>query len=293
MRKFYEVPRFDSIPPDRVSPQAVNRHLQPGRAASRAAGASRPVRRLTNGQPNEWFEQEEKGDVTTSLFQIGWPSGSLTLRYTGLQKVSDEASGQIEDAMRKFSGECQMLLIWFAGILGSQDALVSDLMADLRHLRNWLVHRNATTEDDFFKKSKILPGLLRMQRMEPSLTANKVSLLMQRLNRMQVDVNPLSLPVGLEPTPLDVEAIAGVARTLKSGSGMDIPATASMHPTAVYVVFNEGPAATVHEIDCTQKDAQFRSVDGGPWIRVTSSEIARRVIKTLGKTECPCEHCRG
>ncbi len=25
MRKFYEVPRFDSIPPDRVSPQAVNR----------------------------------------------------------------------------------------------------------------------------------------------------------------------------------------------------------------------------------------------------------------------------
>ena len=106
-------------------------------------------------------------------------------------------------------------------------------------------------------------------------------------------MNPLLLDVGFELTPLDVEAIAGVAKTLESGSGMDIPATASMHPTAVYVVFNEGPAATIHEMDCTQKDAQFRSVDGGRWIRVTSSEIARRLINTLGKTECPCEHCQG
>ena len=66
-----------------------------------------------------------------------------------------------------------------------------------------------------------------------------------------------------------------------------------MHPTAVYVMFNQGPAATIHEMDCTQKDAHFRSVDGGRWIRVTSSEIARRVINTLGKTESRCEHCHG
>ena len=317
---------------------------------------------------------EEVGTTVTGLIQVGWPSGVLTLRYTGIPKVTDEAQEEIRDTMQQFSADCQMMLIWFAGVLGSQKAIqrhldevaerdepfsinsyrpdgrvdsvlaripiekvidafsvageferlyakafvvftyqiweevarpriatalkvddpnhvAANLMGEWRHLRNWLVHRTETAEQDFFKQAKTLPRLLGMQRNEPYLTADMVFTLMQHLNRMQVDVNPGSLEFGLELTSLDAGAIAEVAKTLEVGAGMDIPAEVSMYPSAVGIVFNDGPTATIHELDCSHKDTQFQSVDGGRWLRVSSLKVAHAVIEQLGKHERRCEHC--
>ena len=55
--------------------------------------------------------------------QIGLPSGTLTLMYTGLPPVSDESQGEIDSAMRMFSRDCQMMTTWFVGIMASRSAM--------------------------------------------------------------------------------------------------------------------------------------------------------------------------
>ena len=300
----------------------------------------------------------------------------LTLRYTGIPDVTSGAKQEIQDVMQQFSADCQMMLVWFAGILGSQEAMqrhvqevaerdepfsintyrpdgrvesvlarvpvekvidafstageferlyakafvvftyqiweevarpgiaaalkvedpnhvAAELMGEWRRLRNWLVHRTESTERDFFAKAKTLARLLGMQRNEPWLTADRVFALTQLVNRMQVEVNPGSVEFGLELVSLDAGTIAEAAKTLKAGEGMDIPVTAAMYPSAVLIVFSEGPTAVIHELDCSDKNRQFQSVDGGRWVRVDSRGVAREVIEQLGKQEIRCEHCGG
>ena len=65
--------------------------------------------------------------LTTTLFQVGWPGGMLTLRCIGIPKISEEANAEIKNTMQQFSADCQMMLIWFAAILGSQNAMRNHL----------------------------------------------------------------------------------------------------------------------------------------------------------------------
>ena len=65
--------------------------------------------------------------LTTTMLQVGWPGGMLTLRCIGIPKISEEASGEIKNTMQQFSSDCQMMLVWFAAILGSQNAMRSHL----------------------------------------------------------------------------------------------------------------------------------------------------------------------
>ena len=311
--------------------------------------------------------------LTTTLLQIGWPGGTLTLRCIGIPKISEEAKAEIKSTMQQFSSDCQMMLIWFAAILGSQNAMRShlsdiaerdepftintyrtdgrvdsvlarvpvdsvikafteagdferlyarafvvftyqiweevarpkiatalkveepghitaDLMGDWRHLRNWLVHRTRTTESDFFRKAKTLPQILNMHPGDPSLTANGVATLMRQLNHMQVDVNPRSLDFGITRSPMDASAMAGLARTVEAGHQVALP-EALMYPSGVSIVFNDGPTATIHERDCSHANEDFRSLDGGRVLVVTSRELARGVLEHLGKAEHKCVHC--
>ncbi len=69
------------------------------------------------------LSEDKRITVPTGLIQVGWPGGTLTLRYTGIPKDSEEARAEIQHIMQEFSADCQMMLIWFAGILGSQDAM--------------------------------------------------------------------------------------------------------------------------------------------------------------------------
>ena len=61
--------------------------------------------------------------AVTYLAQVGWSGGLLTIRYVGIPKVTDEANKEIEAIMRRFSTDCQRMLIWFAGVLQSRDAI--------------------------------------------------------------------------------------------------------------------------------------------------------------------------
>ena len=311
--------------------------------------------------------------LTTTLLQVGWPGGMLTLRCIGIPKISEEANAEIQNTMQQFSSDCQMMLIWFSAILGSQNAMrnhinhiaeqdepstintyrpdgrvdsvlarvpvdsvveafneagdferlyakafvvftyqiweevarpkiatalkvekpdhiTSDLMGDWRHLRNWLVHRTKTAESDFFKKAKTLPQILNLQPGDPSLTANGVAALMQHLNHMQVDVNPKSLDFGITRIPVDVSMIAGMARKMKAGEQVALP-EALMYPSGVSILFNDGPTATIHERDCSHANDDFRGLDGGRVLVVTSRELARGVLESLGKAEHECAHC--
>ena len=297
----------------------------------------------------------------------------LTLRCIGIPKISEEAKAEIKNTMQQFSSECQMMLIWFAAILGSQnvmrnhlnhvaerdepftintyrhdgrvdsvlarvpldsvveafrkagdferlyakafvvftyqtweevarpkiatalkvekpDHITADLMGDWRHLRNWLVHRTKTTESDFFSKAKTLPQILDMHPGVPSLTANGVATLMQHLNHMQVDVNPQSLDFGLTSRPVDASMMAGLARKMEAGEQVALP-EALMYPSGVNIVFNDGPTATIHERDCSHANDDFRGLDGGRALLVTSRELARGVLEHLGKSEYKCVHC--
>ena len=311
--------------------------------------------------------------LTTTLLQIGWPGGMLTLRCIGIPKISEEANVEIRSIMQQFSSDCQMMLIWFAAILGSQNAMRShlnhiaekdepftintyrsdgrvdsvlarvpvdsvieafteagdferlyakafvvftyqtweevarpkiaaalkvenpghisaDLMGDWRHLRNWLLHRTNTTERDFFRKAKTLPKILNMQPGDPSLTTNGVATLMQHINHMQVDVNPLSLDFGLTPMPVDVAMLVGLARKMKTGEQVALP-EALMYPSRVSIVFNDGPTAKIHECDCSHANEDFRGLDGGRVLVVTSRDLARKVLEQLGKSDQQCVHC--
>ena len=311
--------------------------------------------------------------LTTTLLQVGWPGGTLTLRCIGIPRVSEEANAEIKATMQQFSSDCQMMFIWFAAILGSQDAMrnhlehiadqdgpftintyrpdgrvdsvlarvpvdsvieaftgagdferlyakafvvftyqtweevtrpklaralrvekpghiASDLMGDWRHLRNWLVHCTETTESDFFGKAKTLPQILNMRPGDPSLTANGVATLMRHLNHMQVDVNPLSLEFGLERSPVDASMMAGLARKMQAGEQVALP-EALMYPSGVSIVFNDGPTARIHERDCSHANEDFRGLDGGRVLVVTSREVARGVLEHLEKAERKCVHC--
>ena len=326
---------------------------------------------ITIEQMGEYMDVEA---LTTTLLQVGWPGGMLTLRCVGIPKISEEANAEIKSTMQQFSADCQMMLIWFSAILGSQNAMrnhlnhiaeqdepftintyrpdgrvdsvlarvpldsvigafteagdferlyakafvvftyqiweevarpkiatalkvekpdhiTSDLMGDWRHLRNWLVHRTKTAESDFFKKAKMLPQILKLQPGDPSLTANEVATLMQHLNHMQVDVNPKSLDFGLTCMPVDVSMIAGMARKMEAGEQAALP-EALMYPSGLSIVFNDGPTATIHERDCcSHANDDFRGLDGGRVLVVTSRELARGVLESLGKAEHECAHC--
>ena len=312
-------------------------------------------------------------ELTTTMLQIGWPGGTLTLRCTGVPKIGGEAGAEIQNAMQRFSSDCQMMFVWFAAILGSQNAMrdhlkhvaahdepftintyrpdgrvdavlarvpvdrvveaftdagdferlyakafvvftyqpweevarrriatalnvespnhiKSDLMGDLRYLRNWLVHRSESAESDFFQKAKMLPEALSMQRGDPSLTANGVATLMRHLNHMQVDVDPKSLDFGIAPEAADASMVAGMARKMKAGEGVAL-AHGLMYPSGVSIVFNEGPAATIHERDCSHAEEDLRSLEGGRVLTVTSRALARAVLAHLEKSERKCVHC--
>ena len=60
---------------------------------------------------------------TTVMQQVGTPTGTLTLMYTGVPPVSDESQDEVTGALRAFSRDCQMMTTWFVGIMASRSAM--------------------------------------------------------------------------------------------------------------------------------------------------------------------------
>lgn len=313
---------------------------------------------------------------TTTMFQIGWPGGVMTLRCAGVPPITDKGNDEITSVMERFSSDCQMMLVWFSAVLGSQQAMRShfagiaqhdepftinsyrpdgrpesvlasvpaadvvaafeeageferlyarafvvfvyqtwehairpslaaalqvanvndvrsDLMGELRCLRNWLIHpiANSDAEAEFFAKAPGLQRALGIKRGDPNLTAANVAVLMQFLNNMQVDVSSDGAEFAMRAEPVSSTMLAGVARNLEPDNCLLLP-TVHMRPFAgAWIVFSDGPTATVHERDCEQADKEWRQMDGGRMMQMPSRQFAQEVLAELGKTEQPCGHC--
>ena len=79
-----------------------------------------------------------------------------------------------------------------ADILGARDkdCIKADLMGDWRHLRNWIVHPNQDTENDYFSRATVLTRVLHLQRERPPIiTVRSVMTLVDLLGAMQIRVN--------------------------------------------------------------------------------------------------------
>ena len=79
----------------------------------------------------------------------------------------------------------------------------SDLMGEWRHLRSWVVHISEDNKKKMLTDSRNLVRALRLQQEEPVLNPDAVFQLMERLDRMQVDVDPQSLGFGLQTVSND------------------------------------------------------------------------------------------
>ena len=60
---------------------------------------------------------------TNGMIQIGWPSGMMTLRCAGVPPITEKGMDEIKGVMERFSADCQMMLVWFSAVLGSQQAM--------------------------------------------------------------------------------------------------------------------------------------------------------------------------
>ena len=166
----------------------------------------------------------------------------------------------------------------------------ADLMGEWRLLRNWIIHRSKNAEDDFFQKGKTLVNVLGLQRGNLSLTANNVIHLVQRLNNMQIEINPHSFEMGFALASVSPDMIADVARTLEPGAGVIVPVEAAMAPSPAIIVFDEA-LAVIHENDCSQIKVQLQSSTDWRQLKVSDRWVASSVVKLLEQEEQLCREC--
>ena len=66
------------------------------------------------------------------LISIAWNAGTIHVQYVGLQEVDQSAVDVIGDTMWKFATECQLMLVLYAGVLGSRAAIQKQLGSNLK-----------------------------------------------------------------------------------------------------------------------------------------------------------------
>ena len=92
----------------------------------------------------------------------------------------------------------------------------SDIMGELRLLRNWLTHPTVggDAEKRYFSDAKVLPQLLGSQPGKPEVTVGDVFLLMDQLNRLRITVNPLKQEQIVQFVIPDPETLAKIQNQL-------------------------------------------------------------------------------
>ena len=61
------------------------------------------------------------------LISIAWNAGTIHVQYVGLHKVDQSAIDVISETMWKFATDCQLMLVLYAGVLGSREAIQKQL----------------------------------------------------------------------------------------------------------------------------------------------------------------------
>ena len=129
-----------------------------------------------------------------------------------------------------------------------------------------------------------------MRQDEPILTSDMVFILMEYLDRMQVDVNPKSLEFGLETVPTTPEMVAGIAEDMEPGTAVSMLIMAWDSHLAADIIIDDS-SGTIHMGDCNQRGEENENFGDRRLLRVRSLGFARAVVKCLGKQERLCGHC--
>ena len=103
----------------------------------------------------------------------------------------------------------------------AHDEIISELMGEWRHLRNWLVHPDKRTEKAYFKNAKLLAKISGNPRPgKPEVKSDMVFPMMGYLNSLHVIVNPKGLTPGIELTALDPKVMDQASKQLEPGTSL-------------------------------------------------------------------------
>lgn len=252
-------------------------------------------------------------EQSDGMIDIGWEGGTIQLEYTALPGVDQAATDAVKSTVQQFARECQMMFVWYAGVLQGRDVMLqhmeaiapteeitirsprpdgtytaaarasreeiidafsedgsfqtlygkafvvfayqiwedftrpkiagalnvlkddvkADLMGDWRLLRNWVVHQTAKAQQDFFDGAKELARSLNLQPGMPTITGDMVVALMERLNSLRIDVNPLSQPPAFVRGPLQSAVVEAIRREAEEqGVGMAFITPSGLVPIA-------------------------------------------------------------
>ena len=72
----------------------------------------------------------------------------------------------------------------------NKNAVKSDLMGDIRHLRISIIHKNSVLPSNFNDKLTYLPHIWRLNREQLTITEPMVHSLMEQINAIRVRVDP-------------------------------------------------------------------------------------------------------
>ena len=234
--------------------------------------------RVSNLYPNgeERVLVQVPGDMVIDVFSRG---GAFELAYTKAFVVF--AYHMWEEAARPK----------IASALKVQTAKVkSDLMGEWRHLRHWVVHTSEENWARMFTEANNLVRSLGLQQEDPILTPDMVFHLMERLNRMQVDVDPKSLGFALETTPIAPEMIAGILDQLEPGTAVSMLIGAWDSHLAADIIIDDS-SGTIHRSSCDKKWEENEELGDRRLLRVSTLGFARAVVKCIEKQERLCERC--
>ena len=247
------------------------------------------------------------------MIDIGWEGGTIQLEYTAVPSIDQSASDTVASTVQQFARECQMMFVWYVGVLQGREAMLrhmdaiapteevtfrsrrpdgtyaararasreevigafsqdgsfqnlygkafvvfayqiwedftrpriaealkvlkddvrADLMGEWRLLRNWVVHQTQKAERDFFDGAPELARSLNLQAGMPEITGDMVAALMEKLNSLRIDVNPLSQPPAFERVPLPPAVVEAIRRKAEEqGVGMAVVTPSGLIPIA-------------------------------------------------------------
>ena len=159
-----------------------------------------------NGRDLAYKKLKPLVESRNSMYSVGTAFPNSEQR-PGRSTIAQMAQGDLLDALAPggaFGDLCakalvvMMYLRWdeyfrprIADILSvNKNAVKSDLMGDIRHLRISIIHKNSVLPSNFNDKLTYLPHIWRLNREQLTITEPMVHSLMEQINAIRVRVDP-------------------------------------------------------------------------------------------------------
>ncbi len=63
-------------------------------------------------------------EASHGMIDIGWEGGTIQLEYTALPGIDQSATDAVNSAVRQFARECQMMFVWYVGVLQGREVML-------------------------------------------------------------------------------------------------------------------------------------------------------------------------